>query len=218
MKKIIPILLTVMMISLTACGSKDDDVIETVVPEVSTPTSPPEPEPEPVLTYKDHFPATELIGQSLEEVSVNYEYSIDEYEGEIQKYVIDGTDVQDRFYNNIFLFTDENDIVTSIEYDFFFGNLYNDNVDLQIQETAQNLDSIYNLLIELGGAETTEENSLKTIAEDFESGKLFEPSYYNSRFDLSEIEVELENYMHVFPSGMIITKSITFDHGSVTNA
>lgn len=215
MKKIIYILMTVMVMTLTSCGSKDDDVVETVQPEVVTPEVIPEPEPEPVLTYKDYFPASELIGQSLEEISASTEFVVDEFEGEIQKYVIEGAEIEGMFYNYIFLFTNENDIVTSVEYDFFFGNLYDESVDLQVEETVKNLDVVYNLITELGGVEITDENSVMTIVEDLESGKLYEQSYYNSEFELEEIEVQLENHMISFENGMIITKSIKFDNGTV---
>lgn len=217
MKKIIYILMTLMIVSLTGCGSKDDDVVvETAQPEIVVPEV--EVEPEIVLTYKDYFPQTELIGLTLDEVEEIYEYTADEFEGNIQKYVIEGTEIEDLFYNNVFLYTDESDVVTSVKYDFFFGNLYDDSVDLQMQDTAKNLDTIYTLLCELDGVEISDENSISTIAEDFESGKLFENSYYNSKFDLDEIEIDIESYVHVFTKGLIVTKSITFDNESIVDA
>lgn len=217
MKKIIYILMTLMIVSLTGCGSKDD-VVETAQPEIVVPEVEVEVEPEVVLTYKDYFPQTELIGLTIDEVGELYEYTIDEFEGNIQKYVIEGAELEDLFYNNVFLFTDENSVVTSVEYDFFFGNLYNDSVDLQLQDTAKNLDSIYTLLCDLDGVEISEENSISTITEDFESGKLMDQSYYNSKFDLTDIEAEVESYVHVFTKGLIITKSITFNNDSVVDA
>lgn len=218
-KRNICIFMSVMVVSLTGCGSKDDDV-EVLQPEVSVEVETPVEDEiiEEVITYLDYFPQVELLGLSLDEVSNTYEYTVDDHLDDVLKYVIEGMEICDVYYDNVFIYTDENDIVTSVEFDYFFGNLYGDLVDAKIQESASNLDEVYQLFTSLEAVDiSSSDNSLTTIADDYNSGKLLEGGAYTSEFEIDDLSVKADSLVKVFSEGLIIMKSINFSHGEIIN-
>lgn len=218
-KKIACVLMSIMAISLTGCGSKEEEV----VPSISQQETPPVveeiiPEPEPVLTYLDYFPHVDLLGLTLDEVAQIYEYEENIFEDEVISYVLEDFDVCNLFYN-VNILTDDNDIVNHVEYDYLFGNLYGDILDAHLQDSVTNLDDVFELILSVDAVESTDHDySVSSVADDFNSGKILDGMVYNSSFEVEDVTINLDSMFHTFNLGMVITKYISFESVSVDNA
>lgn len=221
MKKIMCILMSCMIVTLTGCGGKDDTppVTPNQSNQVETPgVVAPEPEPEPSISYANYFPEIDSLGLSLTEFNETTTAVEDEFEGSIRRYVLDGIDVCDVHYDDVFVYVDDNDMIRKVEYNFFFGNLYGDIVDLQIQDSSTNLNSVYELLSSINAVDISgDEGNLLDIVEDYNSGKLLEGGSYSSSFAIDEFIVDVNCDVITNKVGLIIMQSISFKLDSVDN-
>lgn len=215
LKKIIAITMALSVVTLTGCFSKkEEDVPAVTTPTPEAPVVAPEPEPEPEPTYEDYFPQASLLGKTLEQIGDEFDYVEDEFEGNIRRYILDGIDVCDSHYDDVFVYANDSGVITKVEFDFFFGNLYGDLVDIQLQDATANLDAVNELLGTINAVDISGVNgNLLDIVEDYNSGKLLEGGDYSSTFDIDGHEVEISCLVNTFEVGMIIMKSISFELG-----
>lgn len=217
MKKIICILMSLMIFTLSGCGKKDDDipVIQNETANQLEIPGVPAPEPEPVVTYEDYFPQVALLGLSLQDVT--QEYVEDEFEEEILRYVLEGVEVCDILYDKVSLFTDDNDTIIKVTYDFVYGDKYGDATDIQIQDSVANLESIYETFISVDAIDVAGEyGNLLDVVDDYNSAKILSGGGYFTQFDIDGLEVTVDALFEVFDVGIVILKSISFEMGDVT--
>lgn len=214
MKKMICILMSLMIVTFSGCGKKDDD-IPVIQNDTATQVEIPQPEPEPVFTYEDYFPQVALLGLSLQDV--DEEYVEDVFEEEILRYVLEGIEVCDILYDKVSLFTDDNDTITKVTFDFVYGNQFSDVVDAQIQDSVANLESIYETLISVDAVDVSGEyGNLLEVVDDYNSAKILSGGGYSTQFDIDGIEVTVDALFEVFSVGIVILKTISFEMGEVT--
>lgn len=204
--------MSLMIATLTGCGKKDDDV-----PVIQNETATqleipgiPAPEPEPEPTCEDYFPHVALLGSSLSDVEAEYEVLPDEFEEEILRYSLGFIELAGLYYD-VYAFTDDDDNVTKVQYDFDFGDKYGDIVDAQLQDTTVNLETIYGYLQEVGAVDVVDEGSIIDVVEDFNSGKLYNGTSYYSSLEVEGVEISFGAMFNSLTKGMVVLQSVSFE-------